>query len=127
MQVCYHDAAKAKHVRSVSPIFSFAVAPSDVCNFIAIQDVSNADPATWLFTLVVVKAGFPDMTLGDAGRLGIIKGQCVELAEPVRINSFIPLLTDVVPCPSNNSQWRSSILWIPDDTKVSQNRLGSMG
>jgi len=103
MQVCYNDAAKAKHVRSVSPVFSFAVSPSNVSNFITIQNVSQADkPETWVFTLVVVKAGFPDPTLDDAGRLRILKEQCAGLVEP----------------------WRSSVLWIPDDTKVSQNRLG---
>lgn len=85
MQVCYNDAAKAKYVRSVSPVFSLAVAPSDVCNFITIQDVSSADkPETWVFTLVVVKAGFPDASLDDAERLKILKEQCAELAEPVR-------------------------------------------
>lgn len=103
MQVCYNDAEKSKHVRSLSPVFSFAVSPSNVSNFITIQDVSQVNkPETWVFTLVVVKSGFPDPTLDDAGRLKVLKEQCGGLAEP----------------------WRSSILWIPDDTKVSQNRLG---
>jgi hypothetical protein len=87
MQVCYNDAAKAKHVRSLSPVFSFAVARSDVCNFITIQDVSQAErPETWVFTLVVVKAGFPDASLDDAGRLRILKEQCADLAEPVGLD-----------------------------------------
>lgn len=86
MQVCYNDAAKAQHVRSLSPVSSFAVAPSNVCNFITIQDVSQAErPETWVFTLVVVKAGFPDASLDDAGRLRIIKEECAGLAEPVRM------------------------------------------
>jgi 2-polyprenyl-6-methoxyphenol hydroxylase-like FAD-dependent oxidoreductase len=103
MQVCYNDAEKAKHVRLVSPIFSLAVSPSNISSFITIQDVTHADnPETWVFTLVVAKAGFPDPTLDDAERLRVLKEDCASLAEP----------------------WKSSILWIPDGTKVSQNGLG---
>ena len=88
MHVCYNDAAKARQVRGIAPVFAFAVAPSNVCNFITIQDAAQADrPETWVFLLVVVKAGWPDKSLNDTGRLRVIKEQCAELVEPVRTTS----------------------------------------
>ncbi|KAI9796417.1 MAG: hypothetical protein M1833_006189 [Piccolia ochrophora] len=101
--VNYGDAEKAKFVRSSHPVFSFTIHPNGVMAFLSIQDVPDPDkPETWRFQVVTSWMGRPDSTLDNVGRLAQVKAKAKDLADP----------------------FRSAVLWIPDDTKVTYNSIG---
>ncbi len=62
-----------------------------------VQDVPDPDdPANWRFQVVTSWLGEPDDSLDDAGRLAQVKEKGSVLCEP----------------------YRSAVLWMPDDTKI---------
>jgi 2-polyprenyl-6-methoxyphenol hydroxylase-like FAD-dependent oxidoreductase len=98
----YGDAEKARFAASAHPSFCIAVHPKGF-KFVVISDVPDPDkPETWLFQLVNSWKGERDMTLDNAGRLAQVKVFSEDWAEP----------------------FRSSTLWIPDDTPITYDRLG---
>jgi len=115
--VVYHDAEKAKFIRSAHPSFSCMVHP-ELLAFIAsewfphcfrhhadehlVQDVPNEhDPATWCFQVVTSWLGNLDPSLDSAARLAQIKEKASVLAEP----------------------FRSAVQWMSDDTKITYNSI----
>ncbi|KAE8441210.1 hypothetical protein EG329_005610 [Mollisiaceae sp. DMI_Dod_QoI] len=99
--VTYGDAEKAKFVRSAHPVFSFAVRPG-VLSFLSIQDVPDPeDPANWKFQVVTSWLGKQDESLDAAGRLAQVKEKASNMCEP----------------------FRSAVMWMPDDTKITYDRM----
>lgn len=113
----YHDAEKAKFIRSAHPSFSCMAHP-ELLSFIAseffphsfrhhayeylVQDVPDEhDPATWCFQVVTSWLGSLDPNLDSAARLAQIKEKASVLAEP----------------------FRSAIQWMPGDTKITYNSI----
>ncbi|MCJ1417254.1 hypothetical protein MMC32_003596 [Xylographa parallela] len=97
----YHDAEKARFVRSAHPVFSMVTHPDCFC-FIAIQDVPDPEkPEDWRFQVVTSWLGIRDTSLDDAGRLRQVKEKAEVLPEP----------------------FRSANLWIPDDTHITYDQL----
>ncbi|KAH8812897.1 hypothetical protein F5884DRAFT_786622 [Xylogone sp. PMI_703] len=99
--VTYGDAEKAKFIRSAHPVFSLAVRPG-VLSFLSIQDVPDPeDPANWRFQVVYSWLGQQNESLDSAGRLAEVKQKASTMCEP----------------------FRSAALWMPEDTKVTYDRM----
>ncbi|KAH6717106.1 hypothetical protein BKA61DRAFT_718859 [Leptodontidium sp. MPI-SDFR-AT-0119] len=99
--ITYGDAEKAKFVRSAHPVFSFAVKPG-LLSFLSIQDVPDPeDPANWRFQVVTSWLGREDDSLDTAGRLAQVKQKASTMCEP----------------------FRSAVMWMPDDTKITYDKM----
>ncbi|KAE9368194.1 monooxygenase [Stipitochalara longipes BDJ] len=99
--VTYGDAEKAKFVRSAHPLFSMALRPG-VLSFMSIQDVPDPeDPAHWRFQVATSWVGTEDAALDMAGRLAQVKQKASNMCEP----------------------FRSAVLWMPDDTKITYDKM----
>lgn len=99
--VKYGDAEKAKFIRSAHPVFSLAVRPG-VLSFLSIQDVPDPeDPANWQFQVVTSWLGERDESLDAAGRLAQVKEKGSTMCEP----------------------FRSAVMWMPDDTKITYDTM----
>jgi 2-polyprenyl-6-methoxyphenol hydroxylase-like FAD-dependent oxidoreductase len=67
-----------------------------------VQDVPDEnDPANWRFQLVTSWLGRQDTSLDAAGRLAEVKQKASDMCEP----------------------FRSAVMWIPDDTKITYNAI----
>ena len=125
LAVCYHDAEKAKFVRTIHQSFSMVTHP-DCFSFIAgirymkclrhlghhayisiVQDVPDPDkPEDWSFQIVTSWLGERDPSLNDADRLAQVKEKASKLPEPFRsANQWIPEGTRVT--------YDSIAYWIP--------------
>ncbi|KAI9857757.1 MAG: hypothetical protein M1824_004713 [Vezdaea acicularis] len=101
LSVCYHDAEKAKFVRTAHPVFSMMLHP-EVFSFISIQEVPDPEkPEDWKFQLVTSWLGTPDTALSSAEGLALVKKKASVLADP----------------------FKSANLWIPEGTPISFDRL----
>ncbi|PMD29379.1 FAD/NAD(P)-binding domain-containing protein [Hyaloscypha variabilis F] len=99
--IVYGDAEKAKFVRSGHPVFCFAIKPG-LLSFLSIQDVPDPeDPANWKFQVVTSWLGKQDDSLDTAGRLAQVKEKASTMCEP----------------------FRSAVLWMPDDTKITYDTM----
>ncbi|MCJ1250307.1 hypothetical protein MMC30_007533 [Trapelia coarctata] len=99
--VTYHDAEKSKFVRTAHPVFSMVTHPECFC-FLSIQDVPDPEkPENWQFQIVTSWLGEKDASLDNAGRLAQVKQKAAVLPEP----------------------FRSANLWIPDDTRITYDRI----
>jgi 2-polyprenyl-6-methoxyphenol hydroxylase-like FAD-dependent oxidoreductase len=77
----YNDAEKAKFVRSVNPVCSFAVHPECVV-MISIQDVPNPnDTRSWRFQLVISWIGTRDNRLSNEEKHAAVKKRAASLPE----------------------------------------------
>jgi 2-polyprenyl-6-methoxyphenol hydroxylase-like FAD-dependent oxidoreductase len=115
--ITYHDAEKARFVRSAHPVFSIAVSPGILsfissmslpklpnadANMFSVQDVPDPeDPANWRFQVVTSWLGKQDESLDEAGRLAQVKQKASVLCEP----------------------FRSAVAWMPDDTKITYDKM----
>ena len=115
--ITYGDAEKAKFVRSAHEVFSFAIKPgllsflssTHLCTLHSlrtdiplVQDVPDPeDPANWQFQVVTSWLGRPDDSLDTAGRLAQVKQKASTMCEP----------------------FRSAVMWMPDDTKITYDRM----
>lgn len=115
--ITYGDADKAKFVRTAHPVFSFAVRPgllsflsstsfSSLCSLgtdvLLVQDVPDPeDPANWKFQVVTSWLGKQDESLDNAGRLAQVKEKGSTMCEP----------------------FRSAVMWMPDDTKITYDKM----
>jgi len=99
--IVYGDAEKAKFVRSGHPVFCFAVKPG-LLSFLSIQDVPDPeDPANWKFQVVTSWLGKQDDSLDTPGRLAQVKEKASTMCEP----------------------FRSAVMWMPDDTKITYDTM----
>jgi 2-polyprenyl-6-methoxyphenol hydroxylase-like FAD-dependent oxidoreductase len=116
--IVYGDAEKAKFVRSGHPVFCFAVKPGLLSflsstyvpitpptprsDILPVQDVPDPeDPANWRFQVVTSWLGKQDDSLDAAGRLAQVKEKASTMCEP----------------------FRSAVLWMPDDTKITYDTM----
>jgi len=98
LNVCYGDAEKSKAVRSVHFMNSVALHPEkNLSIWTSIQDVPDANkPETWQYQIMPTWLADGKTHEGGAKGLVELKEVAAHLAEP----------------------WKSSLLWIPDDTDV---------
>ncbi|KAH8812571.1 hypothetical protein F5884DRAFT_785833 [Xylogone sp. PMI_703] len=105
VNVCYGDAEKARQVRQVHFMNSVALQPEqNMSVWTSIQDVPDPDhPETWQFQIMPTWLADNNTTVQSSGSAALaeLKSKALSLADP----------------------WKSSILWIPDDTPVSCNRV----
>ncbi|KAK7512472.1 monooxygenase [Phyllosticta citriasiana] len=95
----YKDAAKAKYVRQIHPLMGHAIHPDGYWSWISIQEVPDpADASTWTFQLMSTwKAREGE----DVTSLARLKEMAQSFAEP----------------------WRSAVQWIPEETRIFENKL----
>ncbi|KAF4303257.1 putative FAD binding domain-containing protein [Botryosphaeria dothidea] len=100
LHVRYGDAAKAAFVRGLHPVMAMGIHPDGYWLWISIQDVPDPDdPATWTFQLQTTwRRGDEDE---EVVSLAGLKKRAETFGEP----------------------FRSANLWIPEGTKVYENRL----
>lgn len=99
LHVCYNDAGKALFVRQ-NPIISMGIHPGGHWQWISVQDVPDAnDPATWVFQLQSTWESVDGEE--GVGTLENLKKHAEGYGEP----------------------FRSANLWIPECTKVFENKL----
>ncbi|KAE9381025.1 FAD/NAD(P)-binding domain-containing protein [Stipitochalara longipes BDJ] len=98
LNICYGDAERSKTVRSVHFMNSVALHPEkNLSIWTSIQDVPDADkPEGWQFQVMPTWLADGKTHVGGAQGLTELKELAVHLAEP----------------------WKSSLLWIPDNTDV---------
>ncbi|RQM05929.1 hypothetical protein DH86_00002591 [Scytalidium sp. 3C] len=103
VNVCYGDAERAKEVRKVHFMNSVALQPEkNMSIWTSIQDVPDPErPETWQFQIMPTWLADGKTHSGGAEGLAELKAAASSLAEP----------------------WRSSLLWIPEDTPVSCNSV----
>ncbi|RFU28732.1 hypothetical protein B7463_g7610, partial [Scytalidium lignicola] len=103
VNVCYGDAEKARHVRKLHFMNSVALQPEkNMSIWTSIQDVPDPNrPETWQFQ--IMPTWLSDAKHPPSGPAGLaeLKSKAASLAEP----------------------WKSSLLWIPDDTPISCNSV----
>jgi 2-polyprenyl-6-methoxyphenol hydroxylase-like FAD-dependent oxidoreductase len=101
LHVCYDTAEKALHARSAAKIFSIAITTENWTHFTCIQDVLDPEkPETWTFYLLGCWTGM-DESLTNAERMSDLKSRASRMAEP----------------------FKSTLLWVPDDTEVIYNKI----
>ncbi|EKG16086.1 Monooxygenase FAD-binding protein [Macrophomina phaseolina MS6] len=103
LHVKYNDAAKALFVRQCHPIMTMGIHPDGYWLWISIQEVPDPnDPATWTFQLQTTwRKSDNDEDEEPVVTLAGLKKRAATFGEP----------------------FRSANLWIPDGTKVYENRL----
>lgn len=99
--VCYHDAKKAKHVRSAHPVVAISIHP-DLLFFLGPQDAhDSANPAEWTFIVDLHWVSGSESAGDGVEALEMAKKKADKLCEP----------------------FRSAIRWIPDDTVMQASGL----
>ncbi|KAK7534208.1 monooxygenase [Phyllosticta citribraziliensis] len=97
--IAYKDADKAKYVRQIHPLMGHAIHPDGYWIWISIQEVPDpTDASTWIFQLM---STWKPREGEDVTSLARLKEMAQSFAEP----------------------WRSAVQWIPEGTRIFENKV----
>jgi hypothetical protein len=100
--LCFVLQSNPDYSRSCQVRTSLCTPPISRADILLVQDVPDPkDPANWKFQVVTSWLGKQDDSLDTAGRLAQVKEKASTMCEP----------------------FRSAVLWMPDDTKITYDTM----